>query len=492
MAFPFRVYDTLRRSIVPFSPRRPGHVGLYVCGMTVYDHAHVGHARAMVVFDALVRYLRHRGWDVTYVRNHTDVDDKIIRRARERGEDPLERAQRFVDAFEGDMAALGLLRPDAEPRVTRSIPAIVAMIEALIAKGHAYAAPSGDVWFAVATFAAYGALSRQRGEHLDASPDEDTGKRDRRDFALWKAARPGEPSWAAPWGAGRPGWHIECSAMAREALGDALDIHGGGLDLVFPHHENEIAQSECAHGPGYAGHWMHNGLLVTSGGAKIARSEGNGAAIREVLARMPAEALRFAYLRAHYRSPLAWDERAIDDALSQLARLYEALEAAAELRGEGDPDRCADELGDDARMALELARSFEERVHDALDDDFDTPRAVVHAIELARAMQRMSQHPRARRHGAPIARLAIASLQSLRRTLGVLASTPAQFDDEVRRKLLPRLGLDEVHVESRLAARTGARARRDFDEADAIRAELESLGLDIRDAPDGTRWRVRL
>ncbi|UJR86580.1 cysteine--tRNA ligase [Sandaracinus amylolyticus] len=492
MARPFRVYDTLRRSIVPFTPRRPGHVGLYVCGMTTYDHAHVGHARAMVVFDAFVRYLRHGGWDVTYVRNHTDVDDKIIRRAQHHGEDPLARASRFVHAFDEDMHALGLVVPDAAPRVTESIDAIVALIEALITRGHAYVAPSGDVWFSVASAPAYGALSNRRGDAIETSADVESGKRDRRDFALWKAARPGEPSWSAPFGRGRPGWHIECSAMAHETLGDALDIHGGGLDLVFPHHENEIVQSECVHGAPYAGHWMHNGLLTTSSGAKIARSEGNGATIREVLARVPAEALRFTYLRAHYRSPLAWDERTIDDALSQLARLYAAIETASALGGDGDPDRAAAELGTDARETLELARTFEGRVIEALDDDFHTPRALACTIELARALQRLTTLPRAVKRGGPIARVALDALDVVKRALGLLTSTAESFHDEVRRKVLPSRGLDARTIDARIESRDAARARRAWDEADAVRAELDACGIDVRDTPRGTEWRVRL
>ena len=492
MGHPFRVHDTLRRSILSFEPHRPGHVGIYVCGMTVYDHAHVGHARAMVVFDALVRTLRHRGWEVTYVRNYTDVDDKIIRRARERGEAPLALAQRYVDAFREDMHALGLLPPDAEPRVTEHIPEIVAMIEALLARGHAYVVPSGDVFFAVSTSPGYGSLSRQRADHLDASADADTGKRDRRDFALWKAARPGEPRWDAPWGPGRPGWHIECSAMAQATLGSALDIHGGGLDLVFPHHENEIAQSECVHGAPYAGHWMHNGLLVTGGGAKIARSEGNGRTIREVLARVPAEALRFAYLRAHYRSPLAWDDDAVTDALAQLARLYAAIEIAGTLRGEGDPDRAAAELGEDARTALALARSFPVRVHEALEDDLDTPRALMLALELGRAIHRLAASKGAPARGGPIAQVAVDALRVLRDTLGLLGSSPEAFDAEIRAKVLPSRGLDEASIESTVRGRDAARARRAWAEADAIRVELESRGIDLRDTPEGTRWRVRI
>ncbi|MCA9319906.1 MAG: cysteine--tRNA ligase, partial [Planctomycetes bacterium] len=321
-----RFYNTLTRQVEAFRPQIPGKVGIYVCGMTVYDHTHVGHARAMVVFDTLVRFLRYRGFDVTFVRNFTDVDDKLIQRAAERQMDTLELARHFIDAFREDMAALGLRSPDLEPKVSESMDCILDMIADLVAKEHAYV-QDGNVWFAVESCADYGKLSHQKPDAL-RNADEGRGKRSPADFALWKAAKPGEPAWESPWGAGRPGWHIECSAMSRAHLGATIDIHGGGLDLVFPHHENEIAQSECCNGVPYARYWLHNGLLTMTGGQKMGKSLGNVINVRDALAQFPAEALRLYYLQNHYRSPLPWSNEALPDALRMLARLYDAREAA--------------------------------------------------------------------------------------------------------------------------------------------------------------------
>ena len=492
----FRLYDTQRRATVPFEPAAPGVVRLYFCGMTVYDHAHVGHARMMVVADAFVRYLRARGWRVEYVRNYTDVDDKIIARAHALGEDPLALASRYVDAFREDMDALGLVPPDREPRVTESIGAILAMIRRLVDRGHAYEA-EGSVWFSVGRAPDYGSLSRQRPEDLRASADAAAGKRDPRDFVLWKAAKPGEPAWTSPWGLGRPGWHIECSAMVRETLGDGLDIHGGGLDLVFPHHENELAQATAADPSApYARYWMHNGLLTTDTGAKIARSEGNGSTIREVLTRVPAEVLRLYYLQVHYRSPLPWNDAMIPDALRKLARLYDAREAAAHLAGEGahhreeDSRQVAKTLGEDAERVLDLVDGFEARLHAALDEDFNTARALASAFELARAVNRLAGRSRARTAAAPIARRALAAFALVTTTLGLLRDTRDAFQEQVKAAWLPRLGLHGADVEQVIVARSEARRRRDFAMADALRQKLRKSGIHLRDAADGTHWWV--
>lgn len=488
----FRLYNTLTREVEDFRPVEPGKVRLYVCGMTVYDDAHVGHARAMVTFDMVTRYLRHRGWDVTFVRNYTDVDDKIIRRANERSEDPAALAERYIASFVEDVEELGLLRPTHEPRVTQSMPEIIAMIEKLVASGHAY--PSeGSVWFAVETFPSYGKLSGRKVEDLRASADQDSGKRAAADFALWKAAKPGEPAWESPWGPGRPGWHIECSAMAAKHLGEELDIHGGGLDLVFPHHENEIAQSECghAHEP-YARYWMHNGLLNMASGEKMGKSLGNVFNIKEALKLFPAEAMRIYYLQVHYRSPLPWSVDALPDALGLLARLYEAKENAAQMEGDEPLDRVVKELGADAARAVEMAEAFPARFHAAMDDDFNTAKALGYAFELARAVNRFANHKKAKKRGGPVAKKALAAFDALASGMGLLQMEPSAFIDEVKDKRLPALGLTREDVQARLDARAAARVAKDWAKADSLRLELEEKGIAVMDRADGFDWRVRL
>ncbi len=491
MAAPFRLYSTLSRSVESFTPLHPGKVSLYVCGMTVYDHAHVGHARAFVVFDVVARYLRHRGWDVALVRNYTDVDDKIIQRAAEIGEDPLALSARFIDAFARDAAALGLQRPTSEPKVSEHIGPIVELVQALIERGHAYVS-EGSVWFAVETDPTYGKLSGQRVDELRSA---DAGaKRAAADFALWKAAKPGEPSWDSPWGPGRPGWHIECSAMARACIGEQIDIHGGGLDLVFPHHENEIAQSECGTGARpFARYWMHNGLLTMKSGQKMGKSLGNVVNIADLLALYPAEALRLYYLQDHYRSPLPWNEEALPDALAKLARLYEAREVAEQMGGEEPADDVAASLGRDAQTVLELGRSFLTRFHAAMDDDFNTAQALGHAFELARAINRLANHKKARARGGPVVAPALQALTVLSHTFGLLTLPSDAFQEEVKDKRLGALGVSRAEVEALVAERGQARVDRDWSRADALRDRLTELGIVLMDRPDGSvDWRVRL
>jgi cysteinyl-tRNA synthetase len=490
MPSPFRLYNTLTRDVEPFEAREPGRVGLYVCGMTVYDHAHVGHARAMVTFDMVARYLRHRGWDVQFVRNYTDVDDKIIARANQRGEDALGLAERYIASFVEDCEGLGLVRPTFEPRVTQSIDAIEALIQKLIERGHAYAS-EGSVWFSVETFPSYGKLSGQRVEEL-RSGDPDSGKRAAQDFALWKAAKPGEPAWESPWGPGRPGWHIECSAMALKHLGEQIDIHGGGLDLVFPHHENEIAQSECAHDKVYARYWLHNGLLTMSGGQKMGKSLGNVFNIKEALKLFPAEALRLYYLQVHYRSPLPWSLEALPDALGLLARLYEAKEVATQMEGDEPLERVVKELGADAARVVELSEAFPGRFYGAMDDDFNTAKALGYAFELARAVNRLGNHKKSKKRGGPVARRALEAFDVIVASLGLLQMAPSAFIDEVKDKRLPELGLTRAQVDAMLAARLEARAAKDWAKADALRGELEEKGIAVMDRADGVDWRVRL
>lgn len=492
MAQPFRLYNTLSRNVEDFKPYNEGRVNLYVCGMTVYDHSHVGHARAMVVFDVVARYLRHREWDVNFVRNYTDVDDKIIDRANKLGEDPLALSKRFIKVFEEDMEALGLKRPDHEPRVSECIEEIQTLIAKLIERGHAYEA-EGSVWFSVSSCPEYGKLSGQRPDEMQNSADSADGKKNPRDFVLWKAKKPGEPAWPSPWGEGRPGWHIECSAMAHKHLDVQVDIHGGGLDLVFPHHENEVAQSECGHShKPYARYWMHNGLLTMTGGQKMGKSLGNVVNIRDALKEFPAEALRLYYLQVHYRSPLPWNAEALPEALALLSRLYEAREVAEEMGGEEPVDTVAKDLGEEARSVVELGRAFRAKFYAAMDDDFNTAKALGYAFELARAVNRFSGHKKSKKRGGPVAKVALEALRTVTDALGLMAMSSDAFAAEVRQKRLPTMGLTEADVEGKLTERKQAREAKDWVRADEIRDELDKLGILVMDRPEGVSWRIRL
>jgi len=492
MPAPFRLYNTLHREVEGFTPITDGKVNLYLCGMTVYDHCHVGHARAMVTFDMVARYLRHRGWDVSFVRNYTDVDDKIIRKAMENDEPPLELAERYITSTKDDFEALGLLTPDHEPRVSTSMQSIIDVITKLVERGHAYE-NEGSVWFDVKTFPTYGKLSGQKVDEMRQPDELIPGKKSPVDFALWKAAKEGEPSWPSPWGNGRPGWHIECSAMAHEHLGTELDIHGGGLDLVFPHHENEIAQSEAAHGhEPFARYWMHNGMLTMSSGQKMGKSLGNVFGIKEALKLFPAEAMRIYYLQVHYRSNLPWNVDALPDALGLVARLYEAKEAASQMDGSEPVDQVAQGLGKDAQRALELSNSFSERFYAAMDDDFNTAKALGMTFELARAVNRLSNHKKAKKRGGPIAKRALAAFDLVASALGILQMSGDEFIEEVKDKRLPSLGQTRESVEAKLTERSDARKAKEWERADALRAELEDAGIQVMDRPDRVDWRIRL
>lgn len=452
------LYDTLRRSKTPLEPLQPGRVNLYVCGMTVYDYCHLGHARVMVTFDTVVRYLRARGFEVTYVRNITDVDDKIIRRALECGESMQALTSRFIDAMHADEAALLCQRPDIEPRATAHIGAMQTLISQLIALGHAYAADNGDVYYAVRSFPGYGKLSGKSIDELSAGARVEIGeaKRDPLDFALWKAAKSGEPAWASPWGEGRPGWHIECSAMSADALGCAFDIHGGGADLQFPHHENEIAQSQGA-GCAFAHYWMHNGF-VRINDEKMSKSLNNFFTVRELLPNYSGEVLRFFILSSQYRSPLNYGEEGLEQAHAGLTRLYTALR--------GLPPR---------HMVPELGQEWQERFHAAMSDDFHTPGAIATLFDLAREINRL------REEGSEVAAPLATVLKTLAGMLGLLQTDPEVFFRGAEE--------DVDWIEERIAARKIARAHKDFAGADAIRQALSDAGVILEDGPDGTTWR---
>ena len=490
MSAPFRLYNSFSRTMEDFTPIEEGKIRLYVCGMTVYDNAHIGHARAMVVFDAFVRYLRYRNWDVNFVRNFTDVDDKIIRRAAEQGMEPMALAEKYIRHFQRDAENLGLIEPDSEPRVSTSIPDIVDMIQTLVDKGHAY--PSGgSVWFNVPSFKSYGGLSGQKVDALQ-SADSVPGKEHPADFALWKAVKPGEPSWESPWGPGRPGWHIECSAMSKCCLGEQIDIHGGGLDLVFPHHENEIAQSEAATGKEYSRYWMHNGLLTMKGGQKMGKSLGNVINIEDALQDYPAEAVRLYLLQNHYRSPLPWSGDALNEALTMLARLYEAIESAESMKGQEKAEDVVKSLGEDAQTVLSLGSSFQEKMLNFLDEDFNTSGVLGLAFELARAINRFASHKKAKKRGGPVVAKALEGLRTMAPAIGLLGANVSEFQAEVKSKCLRRLGLDAALIEEKLVARKEARANKDWATSDQIRDELDAQGILIMDTADGVEWRVKL
>ncbi len=490
MPTPFRLYNTTTRTVEDFTPQEPGKVGLYVCGMTVYDRTHVGHARAMVVFDAFVRWLRHEGWAVRFVRNFTDIDDKIIARAATLGIEPATLAQDEIDAFHRDMDALGLTRPDDEPRVTQTMEQILALIGRLVDGGHAYES-EGTVWFSVESFDRYGSLSGRKVEDM-RSADPAGGKRKPADFALWKASKPGEPHWDSRWGPGRPGWHIECSAMAQHCLGDTVDIHGGGLDLVFPHHENEIAQSECGNGADYVAYWMHNGLLTMDTGKKMGKSLGNVTNIEDILTDFPAEGVRLYYLQNHYRSPLPWNVEALPEALAMLSRLYEARDVAESMKGSEDADQVAAQLGADAKSVLELGRAFPQRLDEALREDFNTSQALGHLFTLARAVNRFGGHKKARKRGGPVVAPALAAFRAVAEAIGLMGMSGSDFLEEVKQKRLAALGLDREEVEQKVRKRVQLREAKQWEMADAIRTELDAQGIVIMDGPEGSRWRVKL
>jgi cysteinyl-tRNA synthetase len=449
-----RLYNSLARAKQDFIPLRAGEVRMYVCGMTVYDYCHLGHARVLVVFDLVRRWLRTSGFRVTYVRNITDIDDKIIRRAAEAGEPIGALTARFTRYMHEDAAALGVEPPDREPRATEYVPQMLDMIARLEAKGLAYRAADGDVNFAVRRFPGYGSLSGKTLDELRAGERVEVGaaKQDPLDFVLWKRSKPGEPVWPSPWGEGRPGWHIECSAMSCTLLGDHFDIHGGGQDLQFPHHENEIAQSEGASGTKFVNYWMHNGFVRVDE-EKMSKSLGNFFTIREILKRYDAEVVRFFILRAHYRSPLNYSDAHMDDAKAALTRLYTALKSES------------------AKVAeIDWNESHPRRFREAMDDDFNTPEAVAVLFDLA--------------HRVNAGETALAGrLRALGAILGILQRDPVAFLHGAPG------GVPDGWIAERIAARNAARRRKDYAEADRIRTELAEAGIALEDGAGGTTWR---
>ncbi len=452
-----KIYNSIAREKQTFVPIVAGKVSMYVCGMTVYDFCHLGHARVMVVFDMVNRWLRSSGFDVNYVRNITDIDDKIIKRANENSESITELTQRFIDAMNEDSDALGILRPDIEPRATAHIQGMIEMISALIEKGHAYHADNGDVFYSVNSFKTYGKLSGKSLEDLRAGErvEVDTFKRDPMDFVLWKSVKPNEPSWDSPWGKGHPGWHIECSVMSECHLGNHFDIHGGGQDLQFPHHENEIAQSEAAHDCTFVNYWMHNGFVRVDD-EKMSKSLGNFFTIRDVLKKYDAEVVRFFILRAHYRSPLNYSDKHLDDAKQALTRLYTSLRGVS-----------TDSNYDEQDVS---AINFKA----AMNDDFNTPEAVAVLFDLANELNKTREVKVA------------AQLKGLANILGLLNRDPECF---FQAGALALDGELTNQIESLITARAEAKKAKNFVEADKIRQDLLAQGVILEDGPQGTTWR---
>jgi cysteinyl-tRNA synthetase len=470
------IYNSLTRKKDSFTPITPGKIRLYVCGMTVYDFCHLGHARVMVVFDIVVRYLRARGFDVTYIRNITDIDDKIIKRAQENGEDIGALTARFIRAMNEDAATLGVLPPDAEPRATVHMPQILSMIGKLVERGFAYQAKNEDVYYHVRKFTPYGALSGKTLDELKIGARVEIGedKDDPLDFVLWKAAKPGEPQWDSPWGAGRPGWHIECSAMSTACLGDHFDIHGGGMDLKFPHHENEIAQSEAATGGKFVNTWMHVGF-VRLNEEKMSKSLGNFFTVREVLKKFDPEVVRYFILGSHYRSPLDYSDENLQGAKAALTRLYLALKDLPAMHRDVQVSR---EAGSRERLAEETAAQ-DERFHAAMDDDFNTPGALAVLFELARDINKLREEGKLAA-AAPLG----AALRRLGGVLGLLQREPQAF---LRGGTAD--GLTDEQIEALISRRTEARRNKNWTESDRLRDELKAQGIILEDAGGKTAWR---
>ncbi|GAB2598412.1 cysteine--tRNA ligase [Nitrincola alkalisediminis] len=457
-----QIYNTLTRTKAPFTPLQEGKIGMYVCGVTVYDYCHIGHARVMVSFDVMTRFLRWQGWDVNYVRNITDVDDKIMKRAAERGESVESLTHRMIAAMHEDEKALFVERPDHEPRVTGNMDNIIAFIERLIAKDYAYAASNGDVYYRVEKFEGYGKLSGQQTEELRSGARVEVGdvKESPLDFVLWKAAKPGEECWSSPWGDGRPGWHIECSAMSLCCIGKTLDIHGGGPDLPFPHHENEIAQSEAANGCTYANYWMHAGPVRVNQ-EKMSKSLNNFFTIREVLKDYNPEVVRYFLTSAHYRSYIDYSESSLKEARSALERFYQALQ------------------GIDTRVVADsVAPEYEQRFVDAMEDDFNTPKALAVLFDL---VNELNTH---KRLGVAQAAPYAAELKRLANVLGLLQQDPDAFLKGADKEGM----ISAEEIQAQIEARNQARQQKDFAGADEIRQSLLAQGVVLKDSREGTTW----
>jgi len=488
-----KIYNSLTKKKEEFTPLEEGKVKMYVCGVTVYDRGHVGHARAAVVFDVIFRFLRRRGYEVTYVRNYTDVDDKIIRRANQEGVSCTEIAERYIREYEEDMQALDVERPTHEPRATENIPQIIALVQKLLDKGFAYTV-DGDVYFSVEKFPPYGRLSGRDLEEMRAGArvEVDERKDNPLDFALWKSSKPGEPQWDSPWGKGRPGWHIECSAMSQRYLGESFDIHGGGKDLIFPHHENEIAQSEAATGKPFVRFWVHNGF-VNIEQEKMSKSLGNILAIRDLLREYHPEALRLFLLSNHYRSPVDFSFQNMAEARANLDRFYSVLQGIGEfLAGKKEAVPVTPKTWQGvAQEVYEKVSAMKERFLEAMEDDFNTALALGHLHDLTRVLNRVLGDKGFRKDPAAASLLGEGQSRLLEsgEILGLFRQAPIEFFTGQRKRYLQAKGLQEKEIQDLVTQREAARKAKDWARADEIRAQAASLGIVLEDGPAGTNWR---
>ena len=488
-----RVYNTFSGSKEEFVPVTPGKVKMYVCGVTVYDHCHIGHARANVVFDVIYRFLRYLGYEVDYVRNYTDIDDKIINRANKEGVSYDVISERFIREFDLDMEQLGLELPTCQPKATEHIGEIIAIVEQLIEKGYAYPA-GGDVYFCVEKFDGYLKLSKRSLEEMQAGAriEVDERKRHPMDFALWKEAKPGEPFWESPWGNGRPGWHIECSAMSMKYLGETFDIHGGGKDLIFPHHENEIAQSEAATGRPFVRYWLHNGF-VNINAEKMSKSLGNFFTIKEVLDKYDSEILRFFLLSAHYRSPLDFSDQNLAEAEVGLERIYKCLAGMntflAGRPGGGQPTAAAIEAEQEVR---EKRNTLLDRFREAMEDDFNTAQVFGHVFDLVRSVNRLLVEQTGRGDAtAELLAMVQADVRQVGGVLGIFTSDPDAYLERIRGRKASRLDILPEEIERLIRERAEARREKNFKRSDEIRDHLLANNIVLLDGPQGTSWKVR-
>ena len=500
------VYNTMTGKTEDFVPLQDNKVGLYVCGVTVYDLCHIGHARSAIIFDTLYRYLRYRGYDVTYVRNFTDIDDKIINRANTEGVDYKTIAERYIREFYADMGGLGLERPRFEPKATEHIPGMIRLISTLVEKGLAYQS-GGDVFFSVERFKGYGKLSKRNLDEMQAGArvEVDEKKKNPLDFALWKASKPGEPFWDSPWGQGRPGWHIECSVMSQKYLGETFDIHGGGKDLIFPHHENEIAQSEGAAGKPFARYWIHNGF-VNINKEKMSKSLGNILTIKEILKEWHPEVVRLFFLSHHYRSPVDYSENSLSEAKMGLDRFYSTLKTIQDelrkspipLRGEGEARPEQSQRGggkglstlDECRQTIE---SFQSRFEEAMDDDFNTAQAAGYLYDLQSKMNILLDMAKNRRTEDMISMLreGFEQFSRVSGVLGLFQEDPERYIEAQKKEGLRKLSFSEEEILKLIEARNSARKEKNWKRADEIRNELLSKGILLEDSPLGTTWKLK-
>jgi len=468
-----QIYNTLHRKKEAFAPLSTNHVNMYVCGPTVYDDAHIGHARSVVVFDMIARYFKIRNYTLTYIRNYTDIDDKIIQRAQERNITTESLAEKYIQAFDRDMDALYVQKPDMAPKATSHIPEIIQLVDALIQKKNAYVI-DGDVFFSVESHQNYGCLSGRKLEDMAAGArvNIDPRKRNPHDFALWKSAKPNEPCWDSPWGKGRPGWHIECSAMSMKFLGQSFDIHGGGKDLIFPHHENEIAQSEAANGKTYARYWVHNGF-VNINREKMSKSLGNVVLIKTLLQKYPAEAIRLFLLSSHYRSPIDFNDQAMHDAVSALNKLYAAIERI----------ESSSIYADDSKTG-----ALWQKFCGAMDDDFNSAQAIGYVFDAVRQVNRLFDHNKILSSDQQNEICSIyQDIHKMGKVLGLLNQTPAEYANDQKQRMAGNQSVDEI--DQLVNERFQARKNKDWARADAIRDQLTAMGITLEDRADGSRWK---